>query len=103
MKAEYAKDENGEILLDENGEPIVLGMGGFGYDDWNYTYHPVTEEEVATLMKLIDIARPVPSQNTEIMDIISEEAEAFYNGQKSVDDVAAQIQSRASMYVGENS
>ena len=65
--------------------------------------HPVTEEEVATLMKLIDIARPVPSQNTEIMDIISEEAEAFYNGQKSVDDVAAQIQSRASMYVGENS
>lgn len=102
-KAEYAKDENGEILLDENGEPIVLGMGGFGYDDWNYTYHPVTEEEVATLMKLIDIARPVPSQNTEIMGIISEEAEAFYNGQKSVDDVAAQIQSRASMYVGENS
>lgn len=103
QKVEYATDENGEPLLDENGEPIVIGMGGFGYDDWDYTYHPVTDEEVATLMKLIDMARPVPSQNTEIMDIISEEAEAFYNGQKSVDDVAAQIQSRASMYVGENS
>lgn len=103
QKVEYATDENGEPLLDENGEPIILGMGGFGYDDWDYTYHPVTDEEVATLMKLIDMARPVPSQNTEIMDIISEEAEAFYNGQKSVDDVAAQIQSRASMYVGENS
>ncbi len=103
QKVEYATDENGEPLLDENGEPIILGMGGFGYDDWDYTYHPVTDEEVATLMMLIDMARPVPSQNTEIMDIISEEAEAFYNGQKSVDDVAAQIQSRASMYVGENS
>ena len=103
QKVEYATDENGEPLLDENGEPIILGMGGFGYDDWDYTYHPVTDEEVATLMMLIGMARPVPSQNTEIMNIISEEAEAFYNGQKSVDDVAAQIQSRASMYVGENS
>lgn len=104
MKVEYATDENGEILTDENGEAIILGGGGFGYDDWEYEYRPATEEERETLWELIDMARPLPSFNSdEVLSIISEEAEAFYSGQKSVDEVAAQIQSRISMYVSENS
>ena len=99
----YVTDENGEILKDEDGNPIISGMGGFGWDDWSYTYHPCTEEEIATLRELIDVARPMPTTNSEVLSIIAEEAEAFYKGQKSLDDVVSTIQSRASMYVGENS
>lgn len=102
-KVEYVTDENGEILKDEDGNPVISGMGGFGYDDWSYTYHPCTEEEIAVLRELIDVARPMPTGNSEILAIIAEEAEAFYKGQKSLDEVVSTIQSRASMYVGENS
>lgn len=103
MKVEYLTDENGEIVKDENGEPIITGMGGFGYDDWEYTYHPCTEEEMATLRELIDVAAPMPASDNEVLTIIQEEAEPYYKGQKSLDEVVNTIQSRVSMYVGENS
>ena len=38
----------------------------------------------------------------EITNIITEEAEAFFKGQKSVADVAGVIQSRVQVYVNEN-
>ncbi len=102
-KVEYVTDENGEIVLDENGDPIISGMGGFGYDDWEYTYHPCTEEEIETLRMLIDVAIPMPSGDEEVLKIISEEADPYFQGQKSLDEVVDTIQSRMSMYVGENS
>lgn len=103
-KVEYVKDENGEVMLDENGEAITVGgSSSISYGDWEYTYHTPTEEEVEILRGLIAVAEPAPAANDEINNIISEEAEAFYQGQKSVDDVAQVIQSRAQIYVSENS
>ena len=54
-------------------------------------------------MELLEIARPVPSGNDEIMTIINEEAAAFFKGQKTVDEVADTIQRRVQTYVSENS
>ena len=40
--------------------------------------------------------------NEDIRNIIVEEAEAFFSGQKSAQDVADVIQSRAQVFVNEN-
>ena len=54
-------------------------------------------------MSLMETARPVSySDGDEVLNIISEEAAAFYQGQKSVDEVASVIQSRVKIYVGES-
>jgi hypothetical protein len=37
------------------------------------------------------------------MNIITEETESYFAGQKSVDDVAGVIQSRIQLYINENS
>lgn len=102
-KVEYVLDENGEPMLDEDGNPIYQGMGGMGWGDWEYTYHPCTEEEIARLRELMDVAIPMSTGNSEVLNIIIEEAEPYFKGAKSLDEVAALIQSRMSMYVGENS
>lgn len=105
VKIEYWTDENGDPILDENGEATVIGTGGgFSYQDgWSYEYRKPTQEEVDLVMQLMDIAKPVSyTQNDEVMNIINEEAEAFYKGQKTVDEVASVIQSRVKIYVGEN-
>lgn len=102
-KVEYALDENGEKLLDENGEPITVGgSSSVGYGDWEYTFHVPTEEEIAKIKELMENAAFVFNSNSEIMEIISEESEAFFKGQKTVDDVAGIIQSRVQIYVNEN-
>lgn len=107
VKVEYVTDENGEILKDENGEPIVQGAGmGIGYEDgWSYDYRIPTQEEVDIILDLIDRARPISnnSGNDEILKIINEEAAAYFQGQKSVDEVTNIIQSRINIYVSENS
>ncbi len=103
-KVEYVTDEDGNQVLDENGEPIVIGGGGsMSYGDgWSYTYHIPTQEEVDQIKELIEHARPANSSDEEIMNIITEEATPYFQGQKSVSDVAAIIQSRIQLFVDEN-
>ena len=100
----YETDAKGDIIMDEEGNPLEKSVIRYSYgEDWSFGSHACTEEEIAILRELIDAARPIPAGNREIMMIISEEAEAFYKGQKSLDEVVNTIQNRASMYVAENS
>ncbi len=104
-KVEYMLDENGEQMLDENGEPIVIsGTSSIGWEDWEYTYHTPTQEEVNQVKELIAVAKPVSNAgNDEILTIISEEAAAYFKGQKTIDEVVGIIQSRVQIYISENS
>lgn len=104
-KEEYLMDENGEFILDEDGEKIPVNTGGSMSDSsgWTYEFHTPTKEEAAIVEALIEKA--VPSNytlDTTIMNIINEEAEPFFKGQKSVDEACSIIQSRISMYMKEN-
>ncbi|MCD8068336.1 MAG: hypothetical protein LUE87_05525, partial [Lachnospiraceae bacterium] len=103
---EYLLDENGDPVLDEDGEAIIGGTGsGIGYQDgWEYWYEPCTEQDIEEFYELLNGAVAVnAADNSEILAIIEEEAESFFSGQKSVDDVAAIIQNRVSLYLSENS
>lgn len=103
-KVEYATDENGEVILDESGEAIAMGSHGVGYEDgWSYDFRTPTQEEVDVVLALMDEAKPVfYGGEDEVMKIINEEAEGYYSGQKSVDEVVGVIQSRVQIYVSEN-
>ncbi len=104
MEPDYILDENGEILKDENGEPVISeGTSSVSYEDgWSYTYRKPTQEEIDKVVELMDNARPVSyNGNDEITKIINEEAEGFFKGQKSVDEVVGIIQNRVKIYVGE--
>lgn len=105
VEVEYLTDENGELVKDDNGDPIPIGgTHGVGYEDgWSYDYRIPTQEEVDIVMDLIGNARAVGGSSDEILNIISEEAAPYFHGQKSVDEAAAIIQSRINIYVSENS
>lgn len=103
LNVEYLKDENGELILDESGEPIAeAGTMGIGYGDWEYTFHTTTKEEVDQTVALMEAAKPQSSGNEQVMTIVTEETESFFQGQKTAADVAAIIQSRVQIYVNEN-
>ena len=52
---------------------------------------------------LIDSSVASTNNDTTILNIISEEAQGYFEGQKSAQDVAKVIQSRVQTYVSENS
>ena len=103
VEIKYVTDENGEVMKDENGEPVIEGVGmGIGYEDgWSYDYRTPTQEEVDIVLGLIEKSRPITESNDTMLNIILEEADAYFKGQKSVDDVANIIQSRINIYVSE--
>ena len=94
-------DKAMEIKLDGNGDEIVkyLDLG----DGLTYTYRCPTQEEVDMILYMIDHGKPLEYSSSQLMNIIYEEAEAFFQGQKTVDKVTENIQRRAAIYVSENS
>lgn len=81
----------------------------FSYDMGSYRFetHVPTQEEIDQILEIIRAGkRPnyvLSAEEKTLRSIISEEAEAFFQGQKSVDQVAEIIQRRVSVYVSENS
>lgn len=93
MERPYWTDEDGnkEYYDDTwyiNGEEIIL--------------EPFTQEEVDAICEFIYTVNRTAYYNDDIRNIITEEAEAFFSGQKSVQEVVDIIQSRAQVFVNES-
>lgn len=101
---EYVGENEDERVpvLDEYGRPYPFGTVTIFYEDGMYPYRYATREEVDQVLALIDAAKPFPFGTKQLFNIIEEEAEAFYQGQKSVDEVADIIQRRVEIYVSEH-
>ena len=63
----------------------------------------VTQEQVDDFKTLIDGATPGGAYDTDIQEIIQDEAGAYFAGDKTADEVAKLIQNRVSIYLGETS
>ena len=93
MEKPYWTDENGnKVEYDEtywiNGEEIIL--------------EPFTQEEIDEICEFIFSVTKVGSFNNDIRTIITEETASFFEGQKSAQEVATIIQSRAQVFIDEN-
>lgn len=66
------------------------------------TVYEASQEDVDTVRELIEMADRKFQFHPEIQNIISEEAEAYFAGQKSLEEVTALIQNRVSLYLEEH-
>lgn len=78
------------------------------YDDTYYIdgveviIEPMTQQEVDEFTAFLNSLTMVGGYNQSIQDIVTEEAEPFFEGQKSAQEVAKIIQSRAQLYISES-
>ena len=97
-RAEYALDRP---FYMQDGEKVY-------YDDYNYSsdteqkLKPLTQEEIDYVSDFVLSVDKEYNYNESVHDIITEEASAFFSGQKTAKEVADIIQSRVSIYVNEN-
>lgn len=91
---QYYTDEFG---LEQPENPMV-SIGGVDVE-----LVPLKEEEAEKLVKVLKSADHTAYTNYEVMDIVIEEAESYWEGEKSSREVADIIQSRISIFINENS
>ena len=129
MTEEYQKDENGNIVKDENGDPVRVpkityyvdngGMVGYSSgsvsvmeatadgetasDPNEVNVYAMTQEQADQILDLLNNTHCVYGYDDSIMSIITDEAQAYFAGEKSLDDTANMIQSRVNLYVAEQS
>ena len=102
MTPEYEKDASGNFILDENGERIPVSKGGIGTADGHvYEIYAITQEQADNLRAVINSTTKLANYNDSIFDIVNEQAQVFFAGQKSAEEVAQLIQSKANIYVNE--
>lgn len=101
MEVEYEQDANGNYILDENGEKIPLSRGMM-YDGMTYKeIYATTPEQAQQLRDAIAAATKLIDLDQSIIDIVTEQAAPFFAGQKTAEETAKLIQSKANIYVNE--
>jgi len=90
-------DEMNAKDADENGV-----VNTWWYDDTEIEIGALTEEEAQTIRDIVYGATSEASYDQDLLNIISEEAEYYFNGEKSAQEIAGIIQSRAQLYIDEN-
>jgi len=97
----WKTDENGNFILDENGNRIEEPQGTWGWGNIEVEIMAVTQEEADQILDLINSTTRVMKYDEEIIEIVREEAAAFFAGQKTAEDVARLIQSKVNIVVNE--
>lgn len=103
LEKQFEQDMKPNYYEDEDGNQVENPKTTWGYDDVTIEIMAATQEEIDEVRDLIRSAERI-SGNTDqqIVNIITEEAEPFFKGQKSAADTANVIQNRVQIYVNEN-
>lgn len=100
-KVEYLYDEQGNIQYDEAGEPLQKQKTTWQYGSFEAEIYAATEEEINGFLELLEYADCNQTEK-EIRNIMNEEVAAYFEGQKSADEVAGIIQNRVQLFLYEN-
>lgn len=94
------KSQEIPYYIDEKGkkheEPSVYGICGSEIE-----LEPLSKEEATEFSDFVKSVTDVLNEDKKVEDIIFEETGAYYEGQKSAEEVADIIQSRVSIYLAE--
>lgn len=87
--------------IDDNGNEVEKSKMSYVMDDLEIEVYAATKADAEEYRKIIEGATTLATYEQKIMTIVEEESEAFFADQKSAEDAAKIIQSRAKIYVNE--
>lgn len=103
MTPQYEKNADGSYKLDEDGNKIEVSRGGYGTASGKTVeFYSLSQEQADKLWNILTSTTALYDfSSNSIFEIVSEQSQAYFAGQKSVDEVAKLVQSKANIYVNE--
>ena len=91
------------MIAKEQAEGLGATTGGSNPEYFERSgYHYLTEERAEALKEVLENTRFLPTKTAPLLDIIYEEAQAYFAGLKSIEEVTALIENRVQLYLDEN-
>ena len=100
------EDQDGEIILDQDGQPIEAAGGqliliGEPVAVAAYQFAP-NQAQLDRFWDLYNAIDHTSGENRTLVDLIAEQAQPYFAGDKSLAETAKLIQNRATLYINEN-
>ena len=102
LEKQLEEDMTEEYYEDMDGNKVRSEKTTWGYDNFSVKIYAAKDYEVEAVRSLIESVDTMYQYDEKMMGIITEEANAFFEGQKSAKEVADIIQNRIQVYVNEN-
>ena len=102
MEPNYQYDENGEKILDENGQPLVWKDTIWVGNDQEIEVERCTQADYEQVMALYNAIERMSSYDENVYNIVNDLCGAYFAGDRSLEETVNQIQSRVKLYVNEN-
>ena len=104
MEQDYETDENGDPILDKDGNSIPISKGGYSSDGSTMIdLYAMTQEQYDAVLALIHSTHRVLRYDESIQSIISAETASFFAGETTAEEAASRIQNRVRLYIAEQS
>ncbi len=101
MTPQYLRNADGSFLLDENGEKIEPDRMVWVVGSLTVHIKALTQEQADKIIELVKTTTKVRNYDSELMTMITNEAEAFFSGQKTAEEVGKLLQSKVSIFINE--
>lgn len=105
LEKQFEKDMTPKYVKDENGNqqemPKTTWAKTMGDEVFSVEVYAASEEQVNRVRAMIEAAQNGESMDSGVLNIIIEEASGYFEGHKSVEDVAAVVQNRVQLYLNE--
>ena len=99
---EFDLDENGEQILGPDGQPLRAPKDWCWISDGQeIKIYESTQADYDQLMALYNATTTFDNRDESIYEIVADDAAAYFAGDKDLDAVVSQIQSRVYLYVNE--
>ena len=107
MGMEYWTDPyTGEVFKDANGDPVEFTPDGIGVGSPGdivllaYLFAP-SEAQLDRFWRLYESIDQITGRNDALLDIVMEQADVYFAGDKNLEETVQLIQNRAKLYVNE--
>ena len=87
---------------DKYGNEIKPIEGSYGWEDMEITRKPYTDEQINIFKEGLNNTKGLFSNDKKVEKILTEEAAAYFAGDKTIDEVVPIIQDRVKTYINEN-
>ena len=98
----YKTDENGNQILDEDGNPIEESHSSWGINNFTISIYATKQEEYDQIMDLYNQVDRMSGSDDNVYDIVTEVSGSYFAGDRSLDDAASLIQNKVTTYVNES-